>query len=917
MHVVAVITAVRDDGRIAARWDPVKHPRDRHGRFVETGSRVRLLDGTLATVTRTLDNGFVEVHRDDGRDEITTARTLQAARLPLPPVPVRAAEAPVARPVLHTYQRDIIRGLALDRDRNLPDPVTQAAARIRQAQPLTAEQSRALAAHLATTHGGGDIPPPRRRAVSRITARLDAAAAEASGHGTPKPPALVTGAHRITPGDISEGDMIAFQLPDGTLTTGEAHGVRIMHSGRLAEITATSPDGSTATHTVTARAKLWLLPDLPPPDPVPVPPAVPDDPAARDAVSAEQAAREQAAMARAIRKPLTNLLADARKSDLATLAALPSDATTDQVHAAIVARTPEELLRSHPAMLDSLGFAATDDRHPGGSPTRWRHAREAGERLRPLVAEMVGRQRNRLLTAVSNADATTDDPAERAAARARIAEQYRLHPPPLPTGQVSRLLAETATKMRPVTSSGPLPEVPTSDTPGNLADRIAAYRAALPVGEMIGKASITRGTYVTPRLADLEAGKAPAIEWQHGTVPDVAADGGPGEATMRSLDIVMAAGRDLDAELQRTIGDTRQNTTAIEAALEAEYGKLRQASQVYETARAATLDARAHGAGYHDFHHLITARSDAKDAGNAAEGTRLDGVVNSALAAADEATQPHRAAITAHNREVTRLGDQLFASEPTRQRDAALKVLANIRPDGLGGSGARYTAPDGHPLVDDDPLANAMRWAEQHYPANWLERYTAQAPDGYTLKEVPRGSYNHPAREINLSAGAGDAPVDGPGLLGRCAIHEAGHGMEQAIPGLRALEDAYLWSRTSSGPVGERTRDQAEIIGHGTVLPEMAYTDEFPKPYSGRSYTTDFSDGRPMAYELLTTGIESLMAGSQYLDPGFRQWLLGVLALAGLAATLTRLARNDLLRDYRRHRHHQPNWPPGAGRGRW
>jgi hypothetical protein len=35
MHGVAAITAVRRDGRIAARWDPVRHPRDRHRRGLE------------------------------------------------------------------------------------------------------------------------------------------------------------------------------------------------------------------------------------------------------------------------------------------------------------------------------------------------------------------------------------------------------------------------------------------------------------------------------------------------------------------------------------------------------------------------------------------------------------------------------------------------------------------------------------------------------------------------------------------------------------------------------------------------------------------------------------------------------------------------------------------------------------------
>lgn len=72
-----LIKAVRRDGHTVARWDPVKHLRDRHGRFIETGGRVRLLDDTLATVTRPMAGNRVEVHRDDGRTEVSPASTVQ------------------------------------------------------------------------------------------------------------------------------------------------------------------------------------------------------------------------------------------------------------------------------------------------------------------------------------------------------------------------------------------------------------------------------------------------------------------------------------------------------------------------------------------------------------------------------------------------------------------------------------------------------------------------------------------------------------------------------------------------------------------------------------------------------------------------------------------------------------------------
>jgi hypothetical protein len=77
-----------------------------------------------------------------------------------------------------------------------------------------------------------------------------------------------------------------------------------------------------------------------------------------------------------------------------------------------------------------------------------------------------------------------------------------------------------------------------------------------------------------------------------------------------------------------------------------------------------------------------------------------------------------------------------------------------------------------------------------------------------------------------------------------------------------------LWARTSTGDIGERQRKRT-----GTTDGQPVYADEFPESYSGKEYPG--SKNR----ELFTTTMESLMAGSLYMDEDMRRWVLGLLAL--------------------------------------
>src|SRR5690242_14312944 len=67
---------------LGRKWDPSKHPRDSHGRFIETGGIARVGLGGLAKVVRSMVGGKVEVQFADGRHEIVPHQQLTMVRRP-------------------------------------------------------------------------------------------------------------------------------------------------------------------------------------------------------------------------------------------------------------------------------------------------------------------------------------------------------------------------------------------------------------------------------------------------------------------------------------------------------------------------------------------------------------------------------------------------------------------------------------------------------------------------------------------------------------------------------------------------------------------------------------------------------------------------------------------------------------------
>lgn len=407
-------------------------------------------------------------------------------------------------------------------------------------------------------------------------------------------------------------------------------------------------------------------------------------------------------------------------------------------------------------------------------------------------------------------------------------------------------------------------------------------------------------------------------------VNDLARDGGPNYEVMRRNEVVRNAGKVLDDELQRRVSAALppgsvylhqlRETSAKIKALDDQRMELFTQAQVKMRKSSDAVVAKAGFADTGEAQSRLDALSvavaraqanlppealrpyamkDMTDAQAQAEVKRLLDLMIKADRAGTRAT----ADLT---RQMNKLKDERLALQvehlrlehltDTTTRDEAVKLLEEVRGDTFGGTGltyqgkTRYTEQFSKPKPDDEA---AMRWAESNYPQPWLQFARQHAGKlGYSLVGgVERGDYTDSERRIRLS-GDSQQKVSGAGKRGRVAVHELGHAMEQSVPGLLALEQAEVIRRTTTGKYGDRQFEDLVNLGYGTQ--EYTHPDHFPEPYSGKDYTMETAAiqlGREAkvasAYEFFTTGVESLFAGSPYLDDEFRQWLLGTMALIG------------------------------------
>lgn len=240
------------------------------------------------------------------------------------------------------------------------------------------------------------------------------------------------------------------------------------------------------------------------------------------------------------------------------------------------------------------------------------------------------------------------------------------------------------------------------------------------------------------------------------------------------------------------------------------------------------------------------------------------------------------------------------------RRTLTLDALNQIRPTG----GQRHT--DVTPVTTPSTRAGRARadWedriavADAHFPDDWVAA-SARAPlsiassdRAFHLSEG--GSWEattNPALRSSVLAMTSEAherqalaqgtrtPYFGGfnDAVDEVSVHEMGHRMEQEIPGLQALEFAWLRAQTTSNGQVEPLVRLREVAHSGYEAHEVAYRDALHNPYTGRSYEQPLDrDPAARPWEVFQVGLQQTYGSQSQFGPNsLTDFTLGVLATLG------------------------------------
>jgi hypothetical protein len=184
---------------------------------------------------------------------------------------------------------------------------------------------------------------------------------------------------------------------------------------------------------------------------------------------------------------------------------------------------------------------------------------------------------------------------------------------------------------------------------------------------------------------------------------------------------------------------------------------------------------------------------------------------------------------------------------------------------------------------------------DKHLPTDWVQRsareelniisdpraYHAQTGGGDWRSE--HGNARRTTLAMNTDKGAENASYDGafPSYVHEVTFHEMGHRMEVQIPGLKALEFAYVRSKTTKGGKVEPRVKLKDLYGGGYRDTEEAYKDEFADAYTGKTY--EGNDPANAPWEAFQVGLQQTFGrGSRrFGDDTLEHFVLGVMATVG------------------------------------
>lgn len=180
--------------------------------------------------------------------------------------------------------------------------------------------------------------------------------------------------------------------------------------------------------------------------------------------------------------------------------------------------------------------------------------------------------------------------------------------------------------------------------------------------------------------------------------------------------------------------------------------------------------------------------------------------------------------------------------------------------------------------------------ADQYFPDDWT-RISDRTESPLSIVSARRAFFQPWGRNggmggngmmaMNTDRGAAGVSYDGsfPSYVDEVTVHEMGHRMEQQIPGITALEFAYVRSRTTHNGEVERTRKLKDLRpGSSYDASEISYPDAFADAYTGKTY--EGSDPANSPWEVFQVGLQQSLGRGEgrYGDDTLTAFTLGVLA---------------------------------------
>ncbi len=205
--------------------------------------------------------------------------------------------------------------------------------------------------------------------------------------------------------------------------------------------------------------------------------------------------------------------------------------------------------------------------------------------------------------------------------------------------------------------------------------------------------------------------------------------------------------------------------------------------------------------------------------------------------------------------------DKIYQDYEKEYRKALIESIFKVREDSQGGEivFAKFRKTENLKKAHD-----ALEYAATLYPSAWVDMFNSHMKreglsSGLSIKFTDRGYYSNAERLIAISAiDISDARTT--------AIHEMGHAMERAIPGIVEQERAFYDYRTKG--------EDLVWLGYPYKKSEKTRRDDFEHKYMGKDYGGDF-------FELVSMGFQYVLGEKFKEDEEMEKWTVGLLCGLG------------------------------------